>query len=58
MNDLKLVVTALIKDVEAKEEKLYEMDKETRNLKLQVYSMKTKEKQNTNTHCTKCDCKK
>ena len=29
MNDLKLVVTALIKDVEAKEEKLVKMETET-----------------------------
>ena len=57
MNELKLVVTALIKDVKAKEEKLSKMDKETQNLKLQVDSMKTKDRQNTNHQCAKCDCK-
>ena len=51
MNELKLVVTALIKDVKAKEEKLSKMDKETQNLKLQVDSMKTKDRQNTNHQC-------
>jgi chromosome segregation ATPase len=56
MNELKLVVTALIKDVKAKEEKLSEMDKETQNLKLQVNSIKAKDRQHKNHECGKCNC--